>query len=106
MLYICIVKVLAKIHIEMNDIVNDDLKVKKLPFAEYILGLPVREQASLRRELMYKAKRSESIICKYIKGEIQPKDELVINAIVKVIRRHSGDNGWTADNLFPVEFYK
>ena len=26
--------------------------------------------------------------------------------IAKIIRRHSGDSSWMADNLFPVEFYK
>ena len=26
--------------------------------------------------------------------------------IAKIIRRHSGDSSYTADNLFPVEFYE
>ena len=25
--------------------------------------------------------------------------------LAKIIRRHSGDSSYTADNLFPVEFY-
>ena len=38
-------------------------------------------------------------------GNIRP-DALKRKEIARVIRRHSGDSSYTADNLFPVEFYK
>lgn len=30
----------------------------------------------------------------------------VRNKVAEIIRKHSGDNSWTGDKLFPVEFYE
>ncbi len=81
--------------------------VRVLPFEEYIQSV---SDPTERRQLFDKLKSSIGILSdatlwRYRSGGIRP-NILQRRQIASVIRRHSGDNGWTADNLFPVEFYK
>ena len=48
---------------------------------------------------------SDQQIYRFRYGHQQPSDKQKCEA-AKVIRRHSGDGSYTADNLFPAEFYE
>lgn len=78
-----------------------------LPFERYIQSITDRME---RRRLIDQIKQaveitSDSTIWHHRKAHVRPT-MLQRREIATIIRRHSGDNNWTADNLFPVEFYK
>lgn len=86
---------------------RNSVLVRVLPFEEYIQRV---SDPTERRQLFDKLKSSIGILSdatlwRYRSGGIRP-NILQRRQIASVIRRHSGDSSYTADNLFPVEFYK
>uniref|UniRef100_UPI004056DE65 hypothetical protein n=1 Tax=Alistipes sp. TaxID=1872444 RepID=UPI004056DE65 len=88
----------------MKDNTAIELKERKLPFAEYIYGLPEGEAVLLKREMERRAGFSAPMTSRYLHGTVRP-GMLQRREIASVIREHSGDKRFTGDNLFPVEFY-
>lgn len=77
-----------------------------LPFERYVQSITNLEE---RKRLCDTCKqaigiRSDTQLWNYRVGNVRP-DILKRRELAKIIRRHSGDNSWTADNLFPGEFY-
>ena len=100
-----------------NGMTNLELNIKKstlktekssdLPFQEYIMSV---HSYRARRRLIADLKKamdvgSDQQIYRFRYGHQQPSDKQKCEA-AKVIRRHSGDGSYTADNLFPAEFYE
>lgn len=86
---------------------QNSVLVRVLPFEEYIKSI---SDPTERRLLFDKLKSSIGILSdatlwRYRSGGIRP-NILQRRQIANIIRRHSGDSRYTADNLFPVEFYK
>lgn len=48
---------------------------------------------------------SDATLWRYRSGSIRP-NILQRRQLANIIRRHSGNSSYTADNLFPVEFYE
>lgn len=90
---------------------NEDSKSKReknifLPFEQYIQSI---EDLDKRKKFCDTCKRvvgirSDTGLWKYRSGKTRP-DILKRRELAKLIRRHSGDNSYTADNLFPEDFY-
>lgn len=83
-----------------------DTNVTLLPFERYIQSIVNLDE---RKRLCDTCKqaigiRSDTQLWNYRVGNVRP-DMLKRREIAKIIRRHSGDSSYTADNLFPVEFY-
>ena len=81
--------------------------VPLLPFERYIQSITNLEE---RKRLCDTCKqaigiRSDTQLWNYRVGNVRP-DILKRREIAKIIRRHSGNSSYTADNLFPVEFYE
>ena len=81
--------------------------VPLLPFERYIQIITNLEE---RKRLCDTCKqaigiRSDTQLWNYRVGNVRP-DILKRREIAKIIRRHSGNSSYTADNLFPVEFYE
>lgn len=81
-------------------------KAALLPFERYVQSITNLEE---RKRLCDTCKqaigiRSDTQLWNYRVGNVRP-DILKRRELAKIIRRHSGDNSWTADNLFPGEFY-
>lgn len=88
----------------MNVSKDKSLIVSKLPFAGYIWSLDEEARRKLVLRISKRAKRESSVVYRYANGDVRPRG-LVLDKIVEIIRKHSGDSSWTGDNLFPVEFY-
>lgn len=78
-----------------------------LPFERYIQSITNLEE---RKRLCDTCKqaigiRSDTQLWNYRVGNVRP-DMLKRRELAKIIRRHSGDNSWTAESLFPAELYK
>lgn len=83
------------------------VKLSILPFEGYLQSI---SDPLERRVLIDECKHaigttSDTTIYFYRTGRRRP-DILKRREIAKIIRRHSGDSSYTADNLFPVEFYE
>ena len=81
--------------------------VRVLPLEEYIQSIT---DSTERRLLFDKLKSSIGILSdatlwRYRSGSIRP-NILQRRQLANIIRRHSGNSSYTADNLFPVEFYE
>lgn len=79
------------------------------PFAEYVLAIKETDSAKYNA-LIADIKNATCIrwdytISRYEKGVSRPS-ELHRRIIAEVIAKHSGDDSWTGDKLFPAEFYK
>lgn len=81
-----------------------ELKLSKLPFAEYMNSLPDSEAVPLKREMERRAGFSAPMTSRYLHGTVRP-GMLQRREIASVIREHSGDKHWTGDNLFPAAYY-
>ena len=86
---------------------GSDVKVPIIPFEGYLQSI---SDPLERRVLLDECKHaigttSDTTMYFYRIGRRRP-DILKRREIAKIIRRHSGDHNCTADNLFPVEFYK
>lgn len=86
---------------------SNDAIVSLLPFEEYLQSI---SDPFERRVLLDECKHaigttSDTTMYFYRIGRRRP-DLLKRREIAKVIRRHSGDGSYTADNLFPAEFYE
>lgn len=80
-----------------------------LPFADYILAIKKADSAKYNA-LIADIKNATCIrwdytISRYEKGVSRPS-ELHRRVISEVIAKHSGDESWTGDKLFPAEFYE
>lgn len=85
---------------------RDNVVTLLLPFERYIQSIANLEE---RKRLCDTCKqaigiRSDTQLWNYRVGNVRP-DMLKRRELAKIIRRHSGDSSYTADNLFPVEFY-
>lgn len=95
----------TKIEIRMLEELNNTDNVKLLPFQEYVLN--IKDEAirvALKEKIKSQLAISDATMSRYVNGNVRP-DMLKRRELAKIIRRHSGDSSWTADNLFPVEFY-
>lgn len=88
----------------MDNNSTNELKLSKLPFAEYIYSLPEGEVVPLKRELERRGGFSMAMTSRYLHGTVRP-NMLQRREIASVIREHSGDKHWTGDNLFPAAYY-
>lgn len=80
--------------------------IKKLPFQEYILSIKDGDiRIALKEKMKGRLAISDATMSRYVNGSVRP-DLLKRKEIAKIIRRHSGDSSYTANNLFPVEFYE
>ena len=80
-----------------------------LPFADYVLAIKETDSAKYNA-LIADIKNATCIrwdytISRYEKGVSRPS-ELHRRIIAEVIAKHSGDDSWTGDKLFPAEFYE
>ena len=77
-----------------------------LPFERYVQSITILEERMRLCDTCKQAIgiRSDTQLWNYRVGNVRP-DILKRRELAKIIRRHSGDNSWTADNLFPGEFY-
>lgn len=79
-----------------------------LPFADYILAIKKTDSEEYNA-LIAKIKNATCIrwdytISRYENGTSRP-GELHRRIIAEVIAKHSGDDSWTGDKLFPASFY-
>lgn len=95
----------TKIEIRMIEELNNTENIKLLPFQEYILSIKDEDiRIALKEKMKSQLAISDATMSRYVNGSVRP-DMLKRREIAKIIRRHSGDSSYTADNLFPVEFY-
>ena len=97
---------MTKIYINIEEPKNNTAKMPVLPFEQYIQSI---EDLDKRKKFCDTCKRvvgirSDTGLWKYRSGKTRP-DILKRRELAKLIRRHSGDNSYTADNLFPEDFY-
>ena len=96
----------AKIGIQMMEKLNKTENIKLLPFQEYILNIKDEDiRIALKEKMKGQLAISDATMSRYVNGSVRP-DLLNRQRIARIIRRHSGDSSYTADNLFPVEFYE
>lgn len=96
----------VKIGILMMEKLNKTENIKLLPFQEYILNIKDEDiRIALKEKMKGQLAISDATMSRYVNGNVRP-DILKRKEIAKIIRRHSGDGSYTADNLFPVEFYE
>lgn len=81
-------------------------KTSILPFGEYVDGIKNEEvRKDLQAEMALALNVTYTTIRRFVNGAIRP-NMLQRRELASVICRHSGDNSWTEDTLFPMEFYE
>lgn len=85
---------------------GNNVAVSLLPFERYIQSITNLEERKRFCDTCKQAIgiRSDTQLWNYRVGNVRP-DILKRRELARILRRHSGDSSYTAENLFPVEFY-